>query len=222
MFRLVGLSEFSHKLSESPRLKFRTAWLTFGGLALAAALLMSVGISARLILPAMLVALIPFHYLTFCLIRHFEERLQNRRTEMEKLGTEIRLSSDLQQESVLVLLDFLRRKGINRISESELHRLVFTVRGLLPTRMKFVEHPTAYSNQLFECLRALERNRLVDELIYVHDGWAPKHLYEVTRIGQLKASEVEERMRTQRSFALDPLFDSLSESVEGQAAITSL
>lgn len=120
------------------------------------------------------------------------------------------------EDTILVLLDFMRRKGLRRVAESDLHRLVFSVHALLPARMKFVERPTIYSNELFECLKKLERSRLVDELVYVHDGWVPKHLYEVTRIGQLKALEVEDRIRMLRTIPLQDILDSVIASAEGR------
>ena len=69
MFRLVKASEFSKEVSVSPRLKFSLTWLTFGGLILPAALLMSVGYAANYVLPLMLVAILPFQYVAFCVLR---------------------------------------------------------------------------------------------------------------------------------------------------------
>jgi len=82
--------------------------------------------------------------------------------------------------------------------------------------MKFIERPTTYSNDLLESLKRLERARLVDELVYVHDGWVPKHLYEVTRAGPLRASEVEERVRSLRVVNLKDLLLSLERSAEAR------
>jgi hypothetical protein len=126
------------------------------------------------------------------------------------------------EDSILLLLDFLNRKGIRRIPESELHRLVFAVRSLLPTPMRFVHQPTTYSNELFDCLKKLERNRLVDELVYVHDGWVPKHLYEVTRIGHLRAVELEDRILTFRALPLQDLMDSIIAAAKQRDLLPSL
>ncbi len=114
------------------------------------------------------------------------------------------------EDTILVLLDFLHRKGVRRIPEPELHKLVFAVQALLPAPMKFVERPTTYSNDLLDCLKRLERNRLIDELVYVHDGWVPRHLYEVTRVGHLKAVELEDRIRSLQVLPLQELLDSFA------------
>ena len=126
------------------------------------------------------------------------------------------------EDSILLLLDLLKRKGIRRVPESELHRLVFSIQTLLPGPMKFVHQPTTYSNELFESLKKLERNRLVDELVYVHDGWVPKHLYEVTRIGHSKALELEARVLTFRVFSLQKFSDSVIAAAKRRELLPTL
>ena len=116
------------------------------------------------------------------------------------------------EDAVLLLLNFLRRKGVNRVAETDLHALVLAVEPLLNTPIRFIQRPVTYSGELFDYLKRLERNRLVDELAYVHDGWVPKHLYEVTRVGHLRAEEVEDRVRASRSLPLESIFESLTAS----------
>jgi len=116
------------------------------------------------------------------------------------------------EDTILVLLDFLGRKGLRRVGESDLHKLIFEVGAFMPSTMRFVQHPTVYSNELFQSLRTLEREHLVDELVYVHDGWVPKHLYEVTRVGHLRAELVEERIRVSRTMPLERVFELLTTS----------
>lgn len=113
------------------------------------------------------------------------------------------------EDTVLVVLHFLRREGIERISESELHRLVFAIGSLIPAPLKFIQRPTTFSNELYQSLKTLERGRLVDELIYVHDGWVPKHLYELTPVGRLRAHDLEDRIRTFRALPIEDLLDAV-------------
>ena len=126
------------------------------------------------------------------------------------------------EEAVLVLLDFLCRKGLCRIAESDLHKLIFEVSAFMPSAMKFIQRPTTYSNDLLACLKRLERERLVDELIYVHDGWVPKHLYEVTRVGHLRAEELQDRIRTFRTLPLEDLFHSFAVAATKRGLLTTL
>ena len=126
------------------------------------------------------------------------------------------------EDTILVLLDFLGRKGLRRIAESDLHKLISEVGAFMPSAMRFVEHPTTYSNELFQSLRRLERERLVDELVYVHDGWVPKHLYEVTRVGHLRAELVEERIRASRTLPLEKVFELLTTSAVSRQLLPGL
>ncbi len=139
---------------------------------------------------------------------------------MRYLAADKSQASPSAQEMILVLLNFLAQRGRHRVSESELHRLVFDLQATFPIGMTFVQRPVIYSNQLFDCLRNLERGRLVDELVYVHDGWVPKHLYELTRGGRFRAAEVEERIRTFGTFSLDSFFRAI-DLTDGKALSTS-
>jgi hypothetical protein len=126
------------------------------------------------------------------------------------------------EDAVLVLLDFLGRKGLRRVAESDLHKLIFEVGAYMPSAMRFVQRPTTYSNELFQSLRRLERLRLVDELVYVHNGWAPKHLYEVTRVGHLRAIELQDQIRTFRTLPLEDLFSSVSVAASKRGLLATL
>lgn len=72
-FRLLKVSGFLREVSQSPWLKFDLAWLSFVGLALPTALLMSLGVSEMSALPLMLVATLPFQYAAFCFLRWLKE-----------------------------------------------------------------------------------------------------------------------------------------------------
>ena len=191
MFRLAKPSDFLRELSESPWLKFGLAWLTFGALVVPTALLMTFGVPEKYALPAMLAAILPFQYLGFCLFRHFRETESERRRGIEQLEAGL----DLACEAQLVVLDLLRQSGIPRVAESDLHRMVFEVASLFPVSITFIERPTTYSNDVFMCLRRLERERLVDEFICRHNGRVPRCHYELTEQGQAKASLARERIR---------------------------
>jgi hypothetical protein len=126
------------------------------------------------------------------------------------------------EDAILVLLDFLGRKGLRRVAESDLHKLIFEVGAYMPSAMKFVQRPTTYSNELFQSLRRLERLHLVDELVYVHDGWVPKHLYEVTRVGHLRAIELQDQIRTFRTLPLEHLFSSVAIAASKRGLLATL
>jgi len=68
MFRLVKPTLFFRELSGSPRLKFSMAWLTFMGLVIPTALLTSMGIRQEYALPLLLVSILPFQYIAFCVL----------------------------------------------------------------------------------------------------------------------------------------------------------
>lgn len=127
---------------------------------------------------------------------------------MSRLSVFGRRTQNLE-DTLLVLLDFLHRRGLSRISESDLHRLIFSINPMLPIPLKFIQRPLTYSNDVFDSLKRLERSRLVDELVYVHDGWVPRHLYEVTRVGHLRAAELEDRIRAGHAFPLERVLHEL-------------
>src|SRR2546426_6833743 len=100
MPRLIEPGEFLRAISDSPRLKVKLAWLTFGALAIPAAALVSLGLPERYILPAVLLLIVPFQYAVFCLLRERERGAQKRRV------VHLRLSNDLmlQEASGSLLL----------------------------------------------------------------------------------------------------------------------
>ena len=77
MSDLIKPQGFFRAISESPRLKFTLAWLTFIGLAVPVAALISFGLPEQYALPALLVLVLPFQYATFCLLqKHGEARAE--------------------------------------------------------------------------------------------------------------------------------------------------
>jgi hypothetical protein len=68
MFRLIKVGDFLSEVSANPRLKFDLAGLTFAGLVVPTALLMSIGVPEQYALPLMLVMILPFQYTAFCFI----------------------------------------------------------------------------------------------------------------------------------------------------------
>ena len=90
MPRLTSPREFFSAISESLRLKFSLAWLTFLGLAVPAAALMSVGLPERYVLPALLFLVVPFQYAIFCLLQKRHEpkaKEESRSPEMFQSAT---------------------------------------------------------------------------------------------------------------------------------------
>lgn len=72
MFHLNRISDFFRELSDSPSLKFKLAWSTFGLLALPTAFFMSVGIPAKYALIAMSLLILPCQYTVY---RFLSERM---------------------------------------------------------------------------------------------------------------------------------------------------
>ena len=66
MFRFIQVRDFLREVSASPRLKFDLAGLTFAGLVVPTALLMSFGVPEQYALPLMLAAILPFQYVAVC------------------------------------------------------------------------------------------------------------------------------------------------------------
>jgi hypothetical protein len=74
MFRIVSPGEFLREVSRSPRLKFFLAWLTFAGLVVPLAFFTSIGLAETHAVALLLVAILPFQYLAFCVMRAREMR----------------------------------------------------------------------------------------------------------------------------------------------------
>lgn len=101
-----------------------------------------------------------------------------------------------KRDLVLATLLALRRAGQNRVPEHLLHRLIHKVSAGLPNPwFRFICRPIIYSGELYTCLKSMERDRLIDELIFVHNGWAPQHVYELTAIGLVEAEDRSERTK---------------------------
>src|SRR5713226_7705900 len=60
---------FLREVSRNSRLKFALAWLAFGALVVPASLLVAVGIPEKYVLPLLLVVILPFQYVVFCIRR---------------------------------------------------------------------------------------------------------------------------------------------------------
>ena len=78
MIRLIKASDFLREVSQSPRLKFELTWLTFAGLVVPTALLMSIGLPEQYALPLMLVAILPFQYVAVCILADRRSVLRGR------------------------------------------------------------------------------------------------------------------------------------------------
>jgi Undecaprenyl-phosphate glucose phosphotransferase len=113
------VADFCRALYESSRLKFILAWVTFGGLFLPTAFLMSVGFPEKYALPLMLLGIPPFQYAVFCLLKGL-----NRNDEPVVAKTDTRSISVLKivgadsyhrapENEEEQLLRFARRRGHN-------------------------------------------------------------------------------------------------------------
>jgi hypothetical protein len=69
LFRLANPGEFFREYSGSPKLKFGLAWLMIVGLVVPIAILMSVGLSERYAVYLVLVGIVPFQYVAYCILR---------------------------------------------------------------------------------------------------------------------------------------------------------
>ena len=69
MFHLIKLSDFLREGSYSPRLKLDLAGLSFAGLVVPTALLISIGAPEEYALPLMMIAILPFQYILVCILR---------------------------------------------------------------------------------------------------------------------------------------------------------
>ena len=66
MVRFIKVGDFLREVSTSSRMKFELAGLTFAGLVVPTALLVSAGVPEQYALTLMLVAILPFQYAVFC------------------------------------------------------------------------------------------------------------------------------------------------------------
>ena len=113
MFRLTKPGDFSRALSQSFRLKFILAWVTFGGLVIPTALLMSLGFPEYYALPLMLVAIPPFQYLVFCILKGLS---RNDGTVVARTDTG-KFPESLVNISVLAAYQTINSKYLNVLAE---------------------------------------------------------------------------------------------------------
>ncbi len=103
-------------------------------------------------------------------------------------------STITNRDLILFVLLALRKTGEARVREHFLHKVLHNISKWTGTLyFRFATNPIVYSGELYNCLRSLERDRVLDELIFVHDGWAPQHVYELTTIGVVEAEDRFER-----------------------------
>lgn len=107
--------------------------------------------------------------------------------------------------AVLMLIAMLDQYGVPRIREYDLHCLVCSLAPRWWPGLRFITRPTVYSPALHGCLHELERRGSVNELILLHNGWVPRHEYELTRIGKIRAKDLIERLRIFGGTAVDEL-----------------
>lgn len=69
MLRLINPADFIRKYSESPKLKFKLAWLMVGGLAVPTAFLISFGLPEKYAVYLILVGMVPFYYAAYCILQ---------------------------------------------------------------------------------------------------------------------------------------------------------
>jgi len=74
LLRLVKPADFFREVSQNARLKFTLTWLAFGGLVVPTALAITAGAAEQYALPFMLAAILPFQYVSFCVMEHLKER----------------------------------------------------------------------------------------------------------------------------------------------------
>ena len=114
------------------------------------------------------------------------------------------------EDLVLFALLAFRKANKARVAEYTLHKSVHFLSDLGGLeRFRFISQPITFSYQLLNCLRSMERKRLLDELVYVHDSWAPQHLYELTSVGVVEAEDRLESALAKGALS-SPLVDALS------------
>ena len=74
MLRIAGAGSFFSSVAGSTKLKLALAWLTFVGLALPTAFLMSFGVPEKYALPVLAALVLPFNYIAFWLLRAVQQR----------------------------------------------------------------------------------------------------------------------------------------------------
>ncbi len=105
MTRLGKLNEFLDVVSRTSQLKFDLAWLTLGGLVVPTALLMSFGFPERYVLLLMLVAILPFQYGTFCVLRRAKSVRERATSRPYKFSLLVKRMLDVLGAAALLFLE---------------------------------------------------------------------------------------------------------------------
>ncbi len=74
MLRLANPSDFFREVSQSASLKFKLAWLMFGGLVVPCSILVSIGMPEKYAVYLVLAGMIPFEYAAYCISSPHLER----------------------------------------------------------------------------------------------------------------------------------------------------
>ena len=125
MFGLVNPADFFRDVSDKPSLKAMLAGLMFGGLVVPVALLVSIGLSERSGAFIVLAGIIPFQYVTYCILRSLSLNRQvvaNTKSTVEsaegvsqaiRLARELEVAREIQQlllsETALKSIDWSNR-----------------------------------------------------------------------------------------------------------------
>lgn len=129
MFGMVSFKTFLKDLSSSPSKKAALTGLTVAGLCVPAAILLTFGHSERLVVTSLLVAIIPFQYLAYCLLQlpGGDQKLANR----EQTALSLRESSSktllsvhaLFQQQLRSLTEFQDVQRVNELLQRQLQCL---------------------------------------------------------------------------------------------------
>lgn len=114
-----------------------------------------------------------------------------------------------RENIILLVMDGFAKRGLNRVRQYELHKAVWKVTSKLGLQMRFITSPTIYSDDLDALLHKLERDRLLSELVIVHNGWVPKRMYEMTTVGKMIATETAQKISLERRLVLQMINETM-------------
>jgi len=100
------------------------------------------------------------------------------------------------EDVVLLIFYLLKKENVNRIREYEIHQISFKMREFFEPSLLFSTAPINYSGKLKDILRNFGKKNIVAEYFFIHNGWSPKYVYELTLLGQSEGSLIEQKMRT--------------------------
>ena len=115
-----------------------------------------------------------------------------------------------QESLVLLVLDAFAKRGLQRVRQYELHKAICDIAQRLQFDFRFITSPTIYSDDLDKLLREMERSRLLNELLIVHNGWVPKRVYELTSLGRIVAAETEQRISREGGLVIEKIAEVLA------------